>query len=470
MWTFPKSDLKYRLTLRVVAVSAVCFAAISAYFLFDADRSMRARIDTVAEITARTLQLQHGKTQWISQPRTDFPDLQDIAGSVMMPGLCMAYRDSSGDVLQRVCGGPPGDEAAPYLFAVLYRNLFDPGREVLRPVQFRGAQVGEAVVSVDPATLTSQAWRGAGRAMIVLAIALPLLGGLVYAALARALRPTRLIRAGLERIVADDLSARLPRFDLAELSAIRDVFNHLAESLGMALAERNELTRRLIALQDDERRHLARELHDEFGQSLAAIRALAASARQGAAQGGSDVLAECDGIARMAGDMMETLRGALFRLRPPDIDELGLVASLEGLVAGWNGRSRGQSRFDIKLSGTFEDLPAELAANLYRIAQEAITNAAKHAGASRINLDVAVREVETVHSDCPSREIELMVEDDGPQNDRPIKSGMGLLGMRERVAALGGALTFETGPGGGSVLRVVIPAEDAHGLKAEVAA
>jgi signal transduction histidine kinase len=238
----------------------------------------------------------------------------------------------------------------------------------------------------------------------------------------------------------------------------------------MALAERNELTRRLIALQDDERRHLARELHDEFGQSLAAIRALAASARQGAAQGGSDVLAECDGIARMAGDMMETLRGALFRLRPPDIDELGLVASLEGLVAGWNGRSRGQSRFDIKLSGTFEDLPAELAANLYRIAQEAITNAAKHAGASRINLDVAVREVETVHSDCPSREIELMVEDDGPQNDRPIKSGMGLLGMRERVAALGGALTFETGPGGGSVLRVVIPAEDAHGLKAEVAA
>src|SRR5262249_48168263 len=162
----------------------------------------------------------------------------------------------------------------------------------------------------------------------------------------------------------------------------RDVFNHLAESLGMALAERNELTRRLIALQDDERRHLARELHDEFGQSLAAIRALAASARQGAAQGDPDVVAECDGIARMAGDMWEARRGALLGRRPPETDERGRVASLEGLIAGWNGRSRGQCRFEIGLSGHFEDLPGDLAAGLYRIAQEAITNAAKHAGAS----------------------------------------------------------------------------------------
>jgi signal transduction histidine kinase len=476
MWMFPNSDLKYRLTLRVVAVSAFCFAAISAYFLVDADRSVHARIDAIAEITARTLQLQRDKTRWINQPRSDFLDLQDVAGSAMMPGLCVAYRGNSGEILQRVCGGPPGEEAgAPYLFAGLYRKLFNPGREAVKPVQFRGAKIGEAVVWVDPATLTSEAWHGAGRIITVLAIALPLLAGLVYAALARALGPTRLIRAGLERIAADDLTARLPPFDLAELSAIRDVFNHLAESLGAALAERNELTRRLIALQDDERRHLARELHDEFGQSLAGIRALAASARQSAVLGCPEVLAECDGIARMAGDMMETLRGALFRLRPPDIDELGLVASLEGLIAGWNGRSRGQSRFEIKLSGNFDDLPADVATHLYRIAQEAITNAAKHAGARRISLEVGMREAEAVRSDRPMRDIELIVEDDGQLNDRPIKSGMGLLGMRERVAALGGFLTFETARNGGSVLRVVISAgarasSDVQDLKAEVAA
>lgn len=267
-----------------------------------------------------------------------------------------------------------------------------------------------------------------------------------------------MIRDGLERITTGDLAARLPPFDLAELSAIRDVFNHLAERLGTTLAERNELTRRLIALQDDERLHLARELHDEFGQSLAAIRALAASARQSAAQDCPAILPECDGIARTAADMMERLRGALFRLRPPDVEQLGLTASLEGLIAGWNSRSRGQTRFEISLSGICDALPAELAANLYRIAQEAITNAAKHAGASRISLAIAMRDLQDGSGVSMRGDIELIVEDDGQSCDRPAGSGLGLLGMRERVAALGGRLNFAARQGGGSVLRAVIPA------------
>lgn len=459
MWTLSKSDLKFRLTVRVTAVSAFCFAAIAAYFLVDTDRTVHARIEVVADITARTMELQQNKIQWISQPRSSFPDLQDIAGSVMMPGLCIAYRDNTGGTIQRVCGGPQDPKSdAPYFFAAFYRKLFDPGREAIRPVLLRGAKIGEAVVWADPATLTSEAWHGAGRAIAALAIALPLLSFLVYTALARALGPTRLIRDGLERIAANDLSARLPLFDLAELSAIRDVFNHLAASLSEALAERSELTGRLIALQDDERRHLARELHDEFGQSLAAIRALAASARQSAATGCPEILAECDAIARTAARMMETLRGALFRLRPPDVDELGLAASLEGLIAGWNGRSQGKTRFEIGLSGSFVNLRGELAANLYRIAQEAITNAAKHAGASRISLSVAMREIPAALRDDRSGTIELIVEDDGQPSDRPVKTGMGLLGMRERVAAMGGVLKFEARPGGGFALRVVIPA------------
>jgi len=459
MWTLSRSDLKFRLTLRVTAVSALCFAAVSAYFVLDTESSVRARIDAIARITARTLELQQSKRQWINQPQSAFPDLQDIASSVMIPGLCVAYRDDSGATVQRICGGQQDEKAAqPYLFAALYRELFGPGREAVQPVLQRGAKIGEAVAWVDPATAASEAWHGAGRVIVALAIALPLLSGLVYAALSRALRPTRLIRIGLERIAANDLSTRLPPFDLAELSAIRDVFNHLAESLSLSLAERSELTRRLIALQDDERRNLARELHDEFGQSLAAIRALAASVRQSAAKDCPGILPECDGIGRTAAGMMETLRGALLRLRPQDVDELGLAASLEGLIAGWNGRSHGKTRFEIGLSGTFENLPAEFATHLYRIAQEAITNAAKHSGASRIGLYLASRERPAPDGDGRWRDIELIVEDDGNQSERPVKSGMGLLGMRERVAAMGGVLTFEAGPGGGSVLRVLISA------------
>jgi signal transduction histidine kinase len=463
MWTLPRSDLKYRLTLRIVAVSAFCFAAGAAYMLFDADRAARARTEAIADLAAKDLALQQSKVDWITVRQRAFPDLEIIATSLIAPGICIAYRAESGDILQRICGGTRGDDAdPPPVFAVLYRALFDPGREAVRSVLVRGKTVGEAVAWIDPATVTAEAWHDARHLLAVMVVTLLLLCGLVYAALARALRPTRLIRAGLERIAANDLSTRLPPFDLAELSAIREVFNHLAESLEQTLAERNELTRRLITLQDDERRHLARELHDEFGQCLAAIRALAASAGQTAAQDCPSLLAECESIARTATHMTETLRGALFRLRPPDVDELGLAASLEGLVAGWNGRSRGRIRFEIRLDGDFERLPAALGAGLYRVAQEAITNAAKHAEATRIVLQLALHEARGGRG---TAEIELTVADDGSAGDRDqaARSGMGLLGMRERVATLGGRLSFEVGHGAGSVLRVVVPVMPAAG-------
>lgn len=465
MWTLPTRDLKLRLTLRIAAVSAFCFAATAAYVLFETDRSARARIDRVAEIAGKSLELQHSKMDWVKGQPFAFPDLQTIATALMAPGLCIAYRAAGGDIVQRICGGTEGDGAdAPRVFAAVYRSLFDPGREAVRPVLFRDKAVGEVVVWVDPATLTAQAWQEARHLLAVMVVTLLLLCGLVYAALARALRPTRLIRTGLERIAANDLSTRLPPFDLAELSAIRDVFNQLAESLERTLAERTELTRRLIALQDDERRHLARELHDEFGQCLAAIRALAASAGQTAAQDRPAILPECESIERTAAHMTETLRGALFRLRPPDVEELGLAASLEGLVAGWNGRSRGRTRFEIELCGGFDGLPAAFAASLYRIAQEAITNAAKHAGATRVVLHLTMREAEP-SSNRGMMEMELAVDDDGGaiDHDPSIKSGMGLLGMRERVATLGGRLSFEAGRKAGSVLRVVIPVMPAAG-------
>jgi len=455
MWSFANTDLKFRLTLRISAASAACFAAISAYILFDADRTVRARIDDIAEVTARTLALQQSKMHWVNYPPTTFPDLESIAASVMSPGLCISYRNSDGQVLQRVCGGAQSEGLnPPRMFAVLYRTVFDPRHETTRPVLFRGNKIGESVAWIDPAVRTADAWHEFSRLLPVLATALLLLCAMVYAALARALRPTRLIRNGLERIAANDLTARLPPFDLAELSAIGLAFNQLAENLTAAIAQRNELTRRLIALQDDERCRLARELHDEFGQSLAAIRALAASIRQSVAQDCPDLLSECDGIARMATEMMGTLRGALFRLRPPDIDELGLAASLEGLVAGWNRRQCGQTRFKIRLSDRVDGLPPVLGVNLYRIAQEALTNAAKHANARNILLQL------TVH-DGPNADniatIELRVDDDGRACEPTDKSGMGLLGMRERVMALGGQLSFGAGTGGGSCLHVRIP-------------
>jgi methyl-accepting chemotaxis protein len=274
-------DLKLRLALRVAALAALCFAAAAAFVLYGTDHDGQARADRVAEMLARDLSLQQGQMHWIKGAPNQFPDLQRIAPALMAPGLCIAYRTQGGEILQRMCGGAAtGDDAAPELFADLYQRLFGAGREAARPVTYGAEALGEAVASIDRQSLIGQSWREASRLLAVMAVAFLALCVMVYVALADALRPTQAIRAGLECLADGDLSARLPPFDLAELSAVGDVFNHLAGSLEATLAERNALTQRLIAVQDEERRHLARELHDEFGQCLAAISAVAASADQ----------------------------------------------------------------------------------------------------------------------------------------------------------------------------------------------
>ena len=382
----PAIDLKLRLALRVAALAAICFIAVAAYALFDSDRVAKAKASRIAEIVARDLSLQQSQAQWLSVSINATPDLQGIA-ALMEPGLCIAYRDNAGAFRQGVCSGALADDiAAPEIFAVLYRAIFRPGEPISMPVLVAGSARGMAVATFDPATQIGQSWREASRLLSIMAFALAGLCVAVYAALARALRPTRAIGAGLNQLAANDLSARLPRFDLAELSVISGVFNTLAERLQTTLAERNALTRKLIEVQDEERRHLARELHDEFGQSLSAIAAQAAAAAHTAERECPPLYEECRGISRTTAHMMETLRGALVRLRPPDVEELGLTLSLESLVASWNGFEKGRTRFEIAVIGEADDLPPGVSASLYRIAQEAITNAAKHAHARRVQL------------------------------------------------------------------------------------
>lgn len=448
-------DLKLRLVLRVVVLAALCFVAASAYALYESDRAARSKAESIAALVAQDLAFQADRSQWVKIEKGETPDLQAIAMPLAVPGLCIAYRVGN-QIDQRVCSGrAPGEENAPAFFAQLYRSIFKPIEEVAHPVIDQHRAHGEALVSLDSDSLIAQSWRETSHLLTVMAVTLAALCILIYAALARALRPTRIIRAGLERLASDDLSARLPPFDLAELSAIRDVFNTLAETLQNTLAERNALTQKLIAVQDEERKNLARELHDEFGQCLAAISAVAAVASQTAREDCPALQSECDSIARTAAHMMEVLRSALIRLRPPDVEEFGLAASLESLVAGWNSRSQGRTRFDIEVSGAFDALPSPFSASLYRIAQEAITNAAKHAGATRVGLRLAMREQ-------GPREIALTVEDDGKAADADFaaKSGMGILGMRERIAALGGKLNFRTRQPSGLILEAIIAAPE----------
>ncbi|HTZ71868.1 MAG TPA: histidine kinase [Acetobacteraceae bacterium] len=451
-----RRDLKFRLMLWTVLLAAGCFAAAAAYVLVTADARAHAHAAWIAEVAAKDLELQQQQITWIATPAPTMPDLQNIAAPLTAPGVCILYRGAEARLNQRFCGGPE-QATSPAPFASFYRWIFGADRAAVQGVFFQGREIGDVLVQLDPASLAAAAWQEGSRVLGVVAVTLCGLCALLYAALHRVLRPTRLIRAGLERLAENDLGARLPPFDLGELSAIGDVFNRLAERLQTTVAERDGLLRRLVTVQDDERRHLARELHDEFGQCLAAIAAMIAAMRQTALQDAPAMVDECDGAARIVTRMMRTLRGVLQLLRPPDIDELGLAESLRAMVAAWNGGGNATTRFQIELRGDCDALPPAFRAELYRIAQEAMTNAAKHARASIVTLRLAAPAL----SD-QVREVVLSVEDNGTASPRAAveEPGLGLLGMRERVGALGGILRLTPRQPHGLALTATFAAPD----------
>jgi signal transduction histidine kinase len=235
------------------------------------------------------------------------------------------------------------------------------------------------------------------------------------------------------------LSWRRYRQTLIQLRARQVVEARLAR----ALAENRELTHQHLRIQEAERKHLARELHDELGQYLNAIKLDAVSL--GEREASARIVSAVDHVHAVVSDMIR-------RLRPAGLDELGLIAALENCVDHWRQRLP-DARFALSANGSFEGLSELLNLTLYRLTQEGLTNSYKHAGATRI--EVALRREPTARGD----EIALTVRDDGHGADlHAPKTGFGLNGMRERVAMMGGHFDIDSAPGRGFSFEARLPA------------
>ena len=239
---------------------------------------------------------------------------------------------------------------------------------------------------------------------------------------------------------------------LAEaLSAPASVAIHNAALFKEVLAgsERLQtLSRKLVELQEDERRRVSRELHDEAGQALTSLLFTLRLLEREAGPDGA-VIARAEDLRRIADGLQETLHRVAAGLRPVVLDHLGLVPALGQLVESLS--SQGGPNIVLETLGLGDDrLPPEVETALYRITQEALTNAARHAAAREIAVVLERREGHLV----------LIVEDDGNglDADPAVRSErLGMIGMRERAEMLGGRLLVESSPGSGTTIVVEVP-------------
>ena len=219
-----------------------------------------------------------------------------------------------------------------------------------------------------------------------------------------------------------------------------------------------KLTRRLIHSYEEERRHISRELHDEMGQSLTAVRTDAMTIANIAKDKLPEIHERAQSILKMAGQTYDMAHRIMKRLRPSALYDLGLIDALEDLLEEWRKKDS-STQFILSVSGEFNDLEDEVSISIYRIIQECITNAVRHSGGTSVTIKMS--RVLTIDPNNENRElIHLLVTDNGIGLVDEIigrKDSFGLAGIRERAQSLGGELMIHNAEDKGLSIEVILP-------------
>lgn len=223
-------------------------------------------------------------------------------------------------------------------------------------------------------------------------------------------------------------------------------------ALATALDENRQLAQRGIEMLEAERRHIARELHDEMGQWLNALKIDAVSIRDRADMP-QDVRGTAQSIVELSDHVYDVARELMRRLRPVALDELGLVSALQYSVEQWRRRQPGV-RCTFAADDRAENLGEVVNITLYRMVQECLTNIAKHAAASEVDIAIAFEE--------DAGAVTVVVRDNGVGFDgREPRGGLGLVGLRERIESLGGRFWVDGGPERGTAVHARLPVGEA---------
>ncbi len=441
-------SLRVRLALLITLLFIAVLCAGSIYAIINARKTITEEIQSAALLTSNMLAASVSAIQHTGDPGLYDELLSELDRMETTRHLQIIISlDSNTSSVQALQPGLPIEADAPRWFVNLVKPPVMEFKRVLTSVDSSGTEI---LIRTDPSDEIGEAWHETRDFLLLLVLFTALANLLVYFILGRDLAPIEAILSGLERIEKGDYRLRLPKFTSVEFSRISERFNHLAGVLLQNREENRRLTRRSLEIQEEERRRLAQELHDELGQSLSAIKAIATSMEQDSAQTATTVTESAGLIKNMADDMYGVARGMIRELRPAVLDELGLVPAIQQLVDDWNS-AHADTFCHLDLRGDCSRAAGVVKINLYRIIQESLTNVARHAEAKNVHVLLHARADAT---------LSLTIRDDGAGFDQTqTRAGMGLTGMRERVDSMGGELHLETGVNQGVKLTIILPVE-----------
>lgn len=347
---------------------------------------------------------------------------------------------------------PPGDgdTGIPRWFL---RLIQPPPLRIEQVIPIRAGGQLQVTLTADPRDELLEAWR---ETRVFLELFTLLAAGFFIAViivLGRAFRPVDAILQGLRALEQGNYHYHLPRFSDPDFNRIAAAFNHYVDVLERTRSDNRKLTRQLLTVEEEERRLLARELHDELGQGLSAIKVMARSIQTGSDR--EPVIRAAKNIIANVDHLFDTIRSMIQKLRPLMLDDLGLAAAIDTLVRSWR-ENQADTKLHLHCDSNVDQIPKDNQIHVYRIVQEALTNAFKHARAKEIYVNLAIQA-----RDVPQRRwLTIQISDDGCGAVLAQVQGCGLRGVRERVESLGGRFEIATAPGRGFAVLIWLPFDE----------
>jgi two-component system sensor histidine kinase UhpB len=432
-------SLRLRLILLIVLLLLLSLGLGGAVACLNATRSVQTEMTSAFRVARQSVETGLEELARSSQPAADLDRL--IATFDGNRHVRVSFDDGRGTSAVPaegavLAGGPPSWFADLIAVPPLVTQL---------PVMWGGERQGVMTIETVPRNEILEIWDEFGDSLLIVALfSLPTVL-LIYVVVGHTLRPLDRMGAALETIGHGRYDVRVEGDLPPELAGLRDSFNRMAGQLAAISRENRRLNHELLSLQEQERGDVARDLHDEVGPLLFAIKIDAAAIERQASARHAAIARQAASITEAAGHLQAQVKAMLGRLRPIGLAEFGLAQAIDNLVEFWR-RRRPDIAFAVDIACDKEGFGDIVDTTIFRIVQEALSNALRHGRPDTIT--VVLRDL---------GDITVTVSDDGQGMPASRGPGFGLIGMSERVRALGGRLDIANRSESGFAVVAVLP-------------
>jgi len=431
-------SLRYQISLRILLISLCILMLGGGIAIWQARKAVSNEVDSSIKLALQLIKISESTTQ---SNQTDW--IYRLSTLEHTRHLSIQLKNPSSSTTHVSPSTPPNvrPDVPPAWFVRLVVSDY-PKAEY--QISTYDNQLLTLIIQANPMDEITEVWHEsiAFFSSILLLVLLTFLA--VHLVFNKTLQAIQTIIENLKGIEKGEYHHKLPEFSTQEYNSIALAINHMNDALKNTQQQNQALTQHSLEIQEEERQRLSQELHDEFAQSLTAIKVMAVTATHKNAESKTIMTS----IVEICDHLTKVLRSMMKQLHPLILTELGLKATLEDLINHWEVKADSIS-FELQVDDAVDTLDKTIIIQVFRVIQESLTNIIRHAQATRVTINLDINP--------DTNTLKLYVSDNGQGCDLNRVTGFGLQGMAERVKLLGGEFELQSYPDKGMQIQALMP-------------